>query len=501
MKRKREKEDEKARERAEKREKTARRETTVQIVTGSYERVLHGINATISLDEENTKGRSKDAGEGEERVRFTDTFLFQAHTSAVRCLALSPMPSADNKQQQNVLLATGGTDDRINLYSLSVSPMAADAGLVPVPSLAGNKVLENPRNRELGALMHHSASITAMHFPTRSKLLSASEDNTIAVTRTRDWTVVSSIKAPHPKTQGRPSGDTAPVGGAPAGINDFAVHPSMKLMLTVGKGEKNMRLWNLVTGRKAGVLNFGREVLTAAKEGKWGTGEGRKIRWDSAGEEFAVAFERGIVIFGVDSVPKCRVATSPFTKVHHISYLDIETDDEKKQLLVASTEDGRLVFYSTASDSLEEPAEGGDTTIPTAPFLFQLGGKAYGQSSRIKEFEILPLQEDSKTIQFIVITSGSDGALRIWTVKPEELQPAKQTKQAKRGKPSKPAQAAQVGRLLGAYETGNRVTCMKAFIMRDPLGDDELSEGDSDEEEEEDDDDDENEKDEDSDSS
>lgn len=172
------------------------------------------------------------------------------------------------------------------------------------------------------------------------------------------------------------------------------------------------------------------------------------------------------------------MATSPFTKVHHISYLDIETDDEKKQLLVASTEDGRLVFYSTESDSLEEPVEGGDTTIPTAPFLFQLGGKAHGQSSRIKEFEILPLQENSKTIQFIVITSGSDGALRIWTIKPEEIQ---KTKQAKRGKPSKPGQPVQVGRLLGAYETGNRITCMKAFIMREPIGEEEPSEGSSEE--------------------
>ncbi|EEQ34363.1 MAK11 [Microsporum canis CBS 113480] len=475
-------------------EKRERKKTTIQIVTGSYERVLHGINATIShgVDEDDEDGR-EEREEREERVRFMDTFLFQAHTSSIRCLALSPMPSLENKQQQNVLLATGGTDDRINLYSLSVSPMAADAGLVPVPSLAGNKVLENPRNRELGALMHHSASITAMHFPTRSKLLSASEDNTIAVTRTRDWTVVSSIRAPNPKTQGRPSGDTAPVGGAPAGVNDFAVHPSMKLMLTVGKGERCMRLWNLVTGRKAGVLNFGREVLTAAKEGKWGSGEGRKIRWDSAGEEFAVAFERGIVVFGVDSVPKCRVATTPSTKVHHISYLDIGTDDEKKQLLVASTEDGRLVFYSTTPDSLEPPAEGGDTAIPSAPFVFQLGGKAHGQSSRIKEFEILPQQEDSRTKQFLVVTSGSDGALRIWAIKPEEFQLTKPAKRGKRSEPSKLDQPVQVGKLLGTYETGNRVTCMKAFIMREPTEDEELSEGDSDSNGHDDDDDDDSE--------
>lgn len=73
----------------------------------------------------------------------------------------------------------------------------------------------------------------------------------------------------------------------------------MKLMLSVSRGEKCMRLWNLVTGKKAGVLNFGKDILQSVKEGKRGTGEGRKIVWDSKGEEFAVAFEWGAVVFGV----------------------------------------------------------------------------------------------------------------------------------------------------------------------------------------------------------
>ena len=62
-----------------------------------------------------------------------------------------------------------------------------------------------------------------------------------------------------------------------------------------------MRLWNLVTGRKAGVLNFTREVLQGVKESRWSTGEGRRIAWDSEGEEFAVAFEWGAVVFGIVS--------------------------------------------------------------------------------------------------------------------------------------------------------------------------------------------------------
>ena len=73
----------------------------------------------------------------------------------------------------------------------------------------------------------------------------------------------------------------------------------MKLIVSVGKGEKCMRLWNLVTGKKAGVLNFGRELLQGVGEGKWGRGEGRRVEWNSLGEEFVVSFERGCAVFGM----------------------------------------------------------------------------------------------------------------------------------------------------------------------------------------------------------
>jgi protein MAK11 len=275
---------------------TTKNPTTIQIITGSYERVLHGIVATIAptaLDSKNT-------------VEFTDSFLFNAHTSAIRCLALSlPSPSKDKSQSQKVILATGSTDERINLYHLSLSPPPIFKGPA-MPTLSGNNsITENPQNRELGSLLHHTSTINSLYFPTRTKLLSASEDNTIGITRTRDWTLLSTIKAPVPKAQGRPSGDTAPHGGTPAGVHDFAVHPSMKLMVTVGKGEKCMRLWNLVTGKKAGVLNFGREVLAGVGEGRWGSGEGRRVLWSEGGEEFAVGFERGAVVFGMVSRSQC----------------------------------------------------------------------------------------------------------------------------------------------------------------------------------------------------
>lgn len=53
---------------------------TFQIVLGTYEKVLHGITASIT---------SQPAQHREQNcVEFADTFLLNAHTSAIRCLAV-----------------------------------------------------------------------------------------------------------------------------------------------------------------------------------------------------------------------------------------------------------------------------------------------------------------------------------------------------------------------------------------------------------------------------
>lgn len=418
---------------------TATSPVTIQIVAGSYDRVLHGITATISTKND---------------VQFADTFLFNAHASAIRCLAISPASAPVPNQTQKVILASGSTDERINLYHLSAH--APSKITVPIiPSLTSKPVVENPQNKELGSLLHHASTVTALYFPNRSKLLSSAEDNTIAVTRTRDYSLLSTIKAPNPKPVGRPSGDTAPMGTAPAGVNDFAVHPSMKLMISVGKGEKCMRLWNLVTGKKAGVLNFDRGILAEVGEGRHNTGEGRKVAWGStdAGDEFCVGFERGVLVYGMDSKPKCKVVPEPRTKLHELCYVQVGEEDDD-QLMAVSTEDGRILFYSTKEEDLipAKAVEGKEAQLPTAKLIAQLGGKDAGLSSRIKDFSVLPIGEGSAK-GFIVVAAGSDGAIRLW-----RLSPSKDLA-------SHSGEVKQVGKLLGTTETGNRITCLKAFVM------------------------------------
>jgi protein MAK11 len=426
----------------------------IQIVTGSYERVLHGLTATVLRSPEKSDPSS---------VQFADTFLFNAHSSAIRCLAVSPLSDQVSEESENVLLASGGTDERINIYSLSARPPIETKKMPFVPSLSGNRIAENPQNREIGSLLNHSSTITSLYFPTRSKLLSSSEDNSIAISRTKDLTTISTVKAPRPKAIGQPSGDTAPQGIVPAGVNDFAVHPSMKLMVSVGKGERCMRLWNLVTGKKAGVLNFSREILESVKEGRYSHGEGRRIEWSPDGSEFVVAFERGVVVFGEDSKPKCRLLPQPLTKVHQMCYRRFGSDNEgTNDLLAVSTEDGRILFYSTAT--LKQQKDSGNhtdkTTIPDATLIARLSGKDTGVTGRIKDFDIIDLQSSTEyePTSFIV-TASSDGSIRIWQFTLDDIV----------GKtPGRESQGTitQIGKLIGTYETGSRITCLKAFLMR-----------------------------------
>ncbi|KAI1477339.1 WD40 repeat-like protein [Daldinia eschscholtzii] len=446
---------------------------TIQVVTGSYDRILHGLTATISTDDE---------------VEFADTFLFNAHNSAIRCIALSPPSAPEPGKLQKVMLASGSSDERINVYNISAHPPSRKDQDV-LSSVAPRKILENPKNRELGTLLHHSSTITKLSFPTKSKLISASEDSTIAVTRTRDWSLLSTIKVPVPKPQGRPSGDTAALGATPAGVNDFAVHPSMKLMISVSRGERSMRLWNLMTAKKAGVLNFNRDILQEVGEGKHSLGEGRKVVWGSTedGDEFCIGFDRDVLVLGMDSTPKCRVMPDPRRKIHEICYVEIDGSNDSS-LLAVSTEDGKIMFFSTKNQDLtpgKSSTEGkGKTTLPVAKLIAELGGKEAGVSGRIKDFSVIGSPGKDGADNLFIAAGSSDGKLRVFKLTVVELKEAIKAKATK-----------VVGKLLGTYETQNRITCVEAFAMIPrPEGvedsEDETEDSSEDEENEDDDDDD-----------
>lgn len=131
--------------------------------------------------------------------------------------------------------------------------------------------------------------------------------------------------------------------------------------------------------------------------------------------------------------------------------------EDASDLLTISTEDGRVIFYSTTK--LREPENDPDSSIPFAEPIAQLGGRANGLPGRIKDFEVFSLKNEPtvKKDAFLVVTANSDGAVRVWLVDGKELKEQNDSEKA--------PTVSQVGKLLNTYETGNRITCMKAFVM------------------------------------
>lgn len=182
---------------------------------------------------------------------------------------------------------------------------------------------------------------------------------------------------------------------------------------------------------------------------------------------------------------------SPISKLQQIRYISLpkaaseaDADDAwRSHVLAISTEDGRVIFYSTTIEDIA-PVNGQapNKAISTAPVLGQLGGEAVGVIGRIKDFMILNLLTDTDHADseygLTMVTGSSDGIIRLWQIRASELVGI--TRQNANGSARQPRQhvsseaqmntkeklpMTQIGRLLGKYETGNRITCLTAFLL------------------------------------
>ena len=152
---------------------------------------------------------------------------------------------------------------------------------------------------------------------------------------------------------------------------------------------------------------------------------------------------------GVDSKPQALIKPTPLTKLHQFRM--VQTGN--KELLAVSTEDGRILFFDLTTTII---STGGKDDLPQCACVAQLGGRDAGVSGRVKDFELLTLQADEPPAQpvLLVVSASSDGAIRLWrvaytfaSVKSDEKAPQ------------------QVGDPIATLETGNRITCMGAFVL------------------------------------
>lgn len=195
------------------------------------------------------------------------------------------------------------------------------------------------------------------------------------------------------KFLGRLSGDIVFFGGILVGVNDFVVYFSMKVMLSVSKSERCMWLWNLFIGKKVGVLNFDWMMLWEVGESRYLIGEGRKVVWGNVDDEdeFVVVFDWDLIVFGMNSVFKCRVMFMFGMKVYYVEYIKLE-DSINISLFVVFIEDGRIMLFLIKEvdiEVLKEDKDGEIFKFGLVKFVVYLGGKEVGVIICIKDFFLL----------------------------------------------------------------------------------------------------------------
>ncbi|KAF8273186.1 WD40-repeat-containing domain protein [Lactarius quietus] len=298
------------------------RPSSFKVIAGSYERLLYGLQGTVS---------AVSPAASELQWTLTPIFIFPAHVSCIKSVAASP--------QGGKWLATGSGDEIIKVWDLR-------------------------RRKEVGGLMQHEGSITDLTFPSRSHLISASEDGTLCLFRARDWAVLRSLK------------------GHKGRVNSVSVHPSGKVALSIGK-DRTLYMWDLMRGRRAASVKLGFE--------------GELVRWSTKGSLLIVQYQKTINVYSTDLALLHTLDHS--SRIHDVKFAQ-RVGGEGEVVLVAA-EDKKTTVYEVSPDS--------GTFLRAIAYLV-------GHGNRVKALDTQKITLPSVKQRFTTILSSvsSDGTINVY---------------------------------------------------------------------------------------
>ncbi|KAG0316285.1 p21-activated protein kinase-interacting protein 1-like protein [Dissophora globulifera] len=321
-----------------------------RIVVGTYENILYGVDAYWNEDMS---------------LRLSPIFIFPAHIGCIKSLAIG-----------GPYLASGSTDEKIQLYDLK-------------------------RRKELGSMVQHQGTITALTFHSKSHMLSGSDDGKVCVWRSKDWECLKSMK------------------GHQASVHSIAIHPSGKIALSVS-ADHSVRVWNLLLGKQASMTRL--------------QGEGLKVLWNPSGTGYSIMFDQEVGIYDMATAKNIRtIKPARKTRMNTFTYY-------KDDYLVIGYEDKMIRVYSTAT---------GDH-IKTL----------VGHSSRIKALDLITVPytpEESSNKDFVgrpatkmmdvLVSASSDGTISVWNLE-DVITPATTSEEL------------NMKKHIGQHKTDMRVTCL-----------------------------------------
>lgn len=281
------------------------------------------------------------------------TFAYTPHQGSVRSLAI-PREGA----KAGLLLVSGGMDEHIRMYDLR-------------------------KRAEVGELLHHKGTITALGFVGSSHLLSGSEDGLVCIWRVYDWSLLHIL------------------GGHKGAVTAVALHPSGKLALSTGR-DRSLRLWDLVKGRCAYITK-----LEAVAE---------SVKWSEGGETYALLLgDRRLEVRRTADNKPTAILTHPLriTSLAFLPSSSSDSDDEeeegeegkgggkKVQHVLTACDDGQLRVVDGASGDII-------STTDVTPFC-----------GRIKEAVLLHSNSSSSSSEDggrELVTASSNGKVIIWSI-------------------------------------------------------------------------------------
>ncbi|EMR10505.1 hypothetical protein PNEG_01217 [Pneumocystis murina B123] len=244
---------------------------SLRIIAGTYEGILYGIDVILSLKDDMKIN-----------IHFNPVWMFESNHGCIHTIAIGGR-----------YLVCGGVDEVIKLYDLR-------------------------KKKDIGSLHHQSGTITGLVFSSFTSpkfLISVSDDGTMAFFRTKDWLPLSTIKTHH----GR--------------INSISIHPSGKIALTVGS-DKNIRLWNMMTGKKAGRYNLNKN-------------EAFYVQWNTLGTQYAVLLNKEVMVYDMSAtLVYCFSSLTRFNSMHYT------ISKKNHEILVLGSQNGCLQIYDSSNGKL-----------------------------------------------------------------------------------------------------------------------------------------------------
>ncbi|XP_069945183.1 p21-activated protein kinase-interacting protein 1-like [Cherax quadricarinatus] len=250
------------------------------------------------------------------KVSLTQSFTDHSHTGSVRKIAIS-----------GKFLISGGSDEILRIFNLS-------------------------SRFEVGTIMEHKGTITDLVFHGSQYLFSTAEDGNICIFSRGKWECEKTLKA-H-------------VGG----VTSFAVHPTGKLALSVGK-DKSLRTWNLIKGRRAFITN----LKTVADS----------VHWSPPGTHYLVVKGSCVDVY---EVSLGQVVHSVDFKEKVTSLIFIMDD------IIAVGGDGKNICLYDITTKLE---------------LVQWDA----HTMRIKSLRVIPRVA---TEDLWLVSASSDGTIKVWNI-------------------------------------------------------------------------------------